>query len=92
MQASVPAVMDISQEPQHILDLYGANPGFVSPAGSSGIAVGHSTGERPLLRQAKIVAITRCLDQRLGLYSDWMHSARIYFNEVNVRNCQAFSG
>lgn len=32
MQASVPAVMDISQEPQHILDLYGAKPGFVSPA------------------------------------------------------------
>lgn len=32
MQASVPEVMDISQEPQHILDLYGAKPGFVSPA------------------------------------------------------------
>ncbi len=32
MQTSVPAVMDISQEPQHILDLYGAKPGYVSPA------------------------------------------------------------
>lgn len=29
MQASVPDVMDISKEPQHILDLYGAKPGFV---------------------------------------------------------------
>ncbi len=27
MQATAPAVMDISQEPQHILDLYGAKPG-----------------------------------------------------------------
>ena len=32
MQMSVPEVMDISKEPQHILDLYGAKPGFVSPA------------------------------------------------------------
>jgi hypothetical protein len=29
MQISVPEVMDISKEPQHILDLYGAKPGFV---------------------------------------------------------------
>jgi hypothetical protein len=29
MQIAVPAVMDISQEPQHVLDLYGAKPGFV---------------------------------------------------------------
>jgi len=27
MQASVPKLMDLSREPQHILDLYGANPG-----------------------------------------------------------------
>jgi len=27
MQASVPGLMDISSEPKHILDLYGANPG-----------------------------------------------------------------
>ena len=32
MQVSVPEVMDISKEPQHILDLYGAKPGYVSPA------------------------------------------------------------
>lgn len=30
MQISVPEVMDISKEPQHILDLYGAKPGYVS--------------------------------------------------------------
>jgi hypothetical protein len=35
MQISVPEVMDISQEPQHILDLYGAQPGFVSKAESA---------------------------------------------------------
>ena len=28
MQMSVPDVMDISKEPQHILDLYGAKPGL----------------------------------------------------------------
>jgi uncharacterized protein (DUF1501 family) len=32
MQASVPEVMDISKEPQHILDMYGAKPGHVSVA------------------------------------------------------------
>ena len=30
MQKSVPEVMDIGKEPQHVLDLYGAKPGFVS--------------------------------------------------------------
>ena len=35
MQMAVPEVMDISQEPQHILDLYGAKPGFVSGAESA---------------------------------------------------------
>ncbi len=35
MQTAVPDVMDISQEPQHVLDLYGAKPGFVSPAESA---------------------------------------------------------
>jgi len=35
MQISVPEVMDISKEPRHILDLYGAKPGFVSPAESA---------------------------------------------------------
>ena len=35
MQTSVPGVMDISKEPQHILDLYGAKPGYVSPAESA---------------------------------------------------------
>ncbi len=30
MQISVPDVMDISKEPKHILDLYGAKPGHVS--------------------------------------------------------------
>jgi len=29
MQMAVPEVMDISKEPRHILDLYGAKPGFV---------------------------------------------------------------
>lgn len=32
MQASVPEVMDISREPAHILDLYGARPGHQSDA------------------------------------------------------------
>jgi hypothetical protein len=35
MQMSVPEVMDISKEPQTILDLYGAKPGFVSQAESA---------------------------------------------------------
>jgi hypothetical protein len=35
MQMAVPEVMDISREPQHILDLYGAQPGFVSTAESA---------------------------------------------------------
>lgn len=35
MQASVPEAMDISKEPQHILDLYGARPGYVSAAESA---------------------------------------------------------
>jgi len=35
MQIAVPEVMDISREPQHILDLYGAKPGFVSQAESA---------------------------------------------------------
>lgn len=35
MQSAVPEVMDISREPQHVLDLYGARPGFVSPAESA---------------------------------------------------------
>jgi hypothetical protein len=35
MQTSVPEVMDISKEPQHLLDLYGAQPGYVSPAESA---------------------------------------------------------
>jgi len=35
MQMSVPEVMDISKEPQHILDMYGAQPGYVSPAESA---------------------------------------------------------
>ncbi|MFN0123931.1 MAG: DUF1501 domain-containing protein [Blastocatellia bacterium] len=35
MQMSVPEVMDISREPQHILDLYGARPGYVSQAESA---------------------------------------------------------
>jgi hypothetical protein len=30
MQASVPKVMDLTKEPQHVLDLYGARPGFRS--------------------------------------------------------------
>ncbi|MFO0820496.1 MAG: DUF1501 domain-containing protein [Pirellulales bacterium] len=29
MQVAVPEVMDISREPRHILDMYGAQPGFV---------------------------------------------------------------
>ena len=35
MQVAVPEVMDISREPQHILDLYGARPGFVSESESA---------------------------------------------------------
>ncbi len=32
MQASVPEVMDISREPKHVLDMYGAMPGFRTEA------------------------------------------------------------
>ncbi|MCA9177641.1 MAG: DUF1501 domain-containing protein [Planctomycetales bacterium] len=35
MQMSVPDVMDISREPQHVLEMYGAKPGFVSEAESA---------------------------------------------------------
>lgn len=35
MQSSVPDVMDISKEPDHILNLYGAKPGHVSEAESA---------------------------------------------------------
>ena len=35
MQISVPEVMDISKEPRHILDLYGAQAGYVSKAESA---------------------------------------------------------
>ncbi|MDG2223566.1 MAG: DUF1501 domain-containing protein, partial [Rubripirellula sp.] len=35
MQVSVPEVMDISKEPEHILKLYGAKPGHVSEAESA---------------------------------------------------------
>jgi hypothetical protein len=39
MQISVPEVMDISKEPQHVLDLYGAKPGGKSRA-DEGLLVG----------------------------------------------------
>lgn len=32
MQVAVPEIMDLTKEPQHVLDLYGAKPGYVSPA------------------------------------------------------------
>jgi hypothetical protein len=35
MQMAVPEVMDISREPQHVLEMYGAQPGFVSAAESA---------------------------------------------------------
>lgn len=35
MQMSVPKVMDIAQEPKHILEMYGAKPGHVSSAESA---------------------------------------------------------
>jgi hypothetical protein len=35
MQTSVPEVMDITKEPRHILDLYGAMPGYVSASDSA---------------------------------------------------------
>lgn len=35
MQMAVPEVMDISREPKHILEMYGAQPGFVSAAESA---------------------------------------------------------
>jgi len=35
MQVSVPEVMDISREPKHILELYGAKAGFISKAESA---------------------------------------------------------
>src|SRR5205814_9681130 len=38
MQISVPQVMDISKEPQHILDMYGAKPGQGSFANNALLA------------------------------------------------------
>jgi hypothetical protein len=35
MQSAVPEVMDISREPKHILDLYGAKPGYVAKSDSA---------------------------------------------------------
>jgi hypothetical protein len=35
MQTSVPAVMDISKEPRHVLEAYGAKPGFVPESDSA---------------------------------------------------------
>jgi hypothetical protein len=35
MQMSVPELMDISREPQHTLEMYGAVPGYQSPAESA---------------------------------------------------------
>ena len=35
MQTAVPEVVDLTKEPQHILDMYGAKPGFVSDAESA---------------------------------------------------------
>ncbi len=35
MQLAVPRVMNLAEEPEHILRLYGAQPGFVSPAESA---------------------------------------------------------
>jgi len=35
MQMAVPEAMDISREPKHILDLYGAKPGFVAKSESA---------------------------------------------------------
>ncbi len=32
MQMTVPEVMDLTREPKHILDMYGAEPGYQSPA------------------------------------------------------------
>jgi hypothetical protein len=47
MQISVPEVMDISREPQHILDLYGARPGFVSEAENKADPRIHYKGDDP---------------------------------------------
>jgi len=47
MQTSVPAVMDLSKEPQHILDLYGAKPGYVAPTDAMGDPRAHYKGDDP---------------------------------------------
>jgi hypothetical protein len=47
MQASVPAVMDIAKEPQHILELYGAKPGHVAPTDAMGDPRAHYRGDDP---------------------------------------------
>ena len=47
MQTSVPAVMDLSHEPQHILDLYGAKPGHVAPTDAMGDPRAHYRGDDP---------------------------------------------
>jgi hypothetical protein len=51
MQMSVPEVMDISKEPKHILDLYGAQPGHVSAAETACRPTPDLQGRRSDLRQ-----------------------------------------
>ena len=40
MQMSVPEVMDLGKEPDHILKLYGAKPGHISAANLQPILAG----------------------------------------------------
>jgi len=54
MQMAVPEVMDISREPKHILDLYGARPGFVSESESA-------DDPRPLYSRSDPTFANNCL-------------------------------
>ncbi|MEI8211482.1 MAG: DUF1501 domain-containing protein [Planctomycetota bacterium] len=56
MQTSVPEVMDLSGEPQHVLDLYGAKPGFVSRAESEDDPRSFYRGDDPTLANNCLLA------------------------------------
>jgi len=56
MQMEVPGVMDISREPAHILDLYGAKPGHISAAESADDPRTHYRGDDPTFANNCVLA------------------------------------
>jgi hypothetical protein len=56
MQIEVPKVMDIAKEPQEVFDLYGAEPGYVSPAENADDPRTHYKGADPTLANNFLLA------------------------------------